>query len=226
MQPTKRVAAILAAGLMLMGLGTVAATAQPGDHKTTICHRTGVNSMNNKFVKISVDDHALPAHIGDERGHDGDMLPDSNGNCPGDVAPPMPPDGKDAVVCHRTDDDEPFQKIVVEEGPELDAHLDHGDQLPDPDTGQCPPVEDDGDDDGAGCSNTGNVGINLGVCRLAAPISLINILGSNEQEAVVGGDGDCTNEDNVGINALLCDIVAPISGINILGSNLQSAIVP
>ena len=224
MQLKKKMAAVLAGGLMLTSLGTVAAVAQPGDHKTTICHRTGVNSMNNKFVLINVDDSALPAHIGPNRGHDGDVLP-TNGKCPGDDD--TPPDGKDVVICHRTDDDEPFEKIVVQEGPELQAHLDHGDELPDPDTGECPPVEDDGDEDDDGdCSNE-STGLNLlQSINLAVPISLINV-GENEQTAVTscGDDGDASNQ-STGINLVqLINTAIPISGLNI-GENTQHAVTP
>ncbi|MGH8974397.1 MAG: hypothetical protein ACRD0C_14500 [Acidimicrobiia bacterium] len=99
--------------------------------------------------------------------------------------------------------------------------------------------DDDGDEDvtfvGGDCDNSGNVGINLSLCGLAAPVSLINVLGSNEQSAVNGtlvdedeaGDaegGDCTNTDNTGINLGLCGLAAPISGILVGGENEQTGL--
>lgn len=87
--------------------------------------------------------------------------------------------------------------------------------------------DDDGDDDGDGgsCENNNNVGINLGLCGLAAPLSILNILGDNRQ-AAFGAGGDCENNGNVGINLGLCRISLPLGLGNILGSNEQFALTP
>jgi hypothetical protein len=85
--------------------------------------------------------------------------------------------------------------------------------------------DEDGDEDGGSCENNGNVGINLGLCGLAAPLSVLNILGENEQTAL-GAGGDCSNNDNVGINLGLCRISLPISVLNLLGENEQFAVTP
>ncbi len=84
---------------------------------------------------------------------------------------------------------------------------------------------EEGDDEGGSCENNGNVGINVGLCGLAAPLSLLNILGENEQ-AAIGAGGDCENNDNVGINLGLCRISLPISVLNLLGENEQFAVTP
>jgi hypothetical protein len=86
--------------------------------------------------------------------------------------------------------------------------------------------EDDADDaDGGTCTNDGNVGINVGLCGLAAPISVLNVLGENEQAGLAGG-GDCTNDDNTGINLGLCRIALPLSVGNVLGDSEQFAATP
>lgn len=41
--------------------------------KTTVCH----NASGHKFVEITVNDHALPAHM-----NHGDVLTDEYGDCP------------------------------------------------------------------------------------------------------------------------------------------------
>ncbi|MGH8993118.1 MAG: hypothetical protein ACRDZ7_16535 [Acidimicrobiia bacterium] len=91
-------------------------------------------------------------------------------------------------------------------------------------------TEDDGDDEGddeegGSCENNGNTGINLGLCGLAAPLSLLNILGDNDQTAL-GGGGDCENNGNVGINLGLCRISLPLNLLNLLGENEQFAATP
>lgn len=85
--------------------------------------------------------------------------------------------------------------------------------------------DEDGDEDGGSCENNGNVGINLGLCGLAAPLSLLNILGDNDQTAL-GGGGDCSNNGNVGINLGLCRISLPLNLLNLLGENEQFAATP
>jgi len=218
---TKKMTALLAGGLMIMSLSTVSAVAAPEDHKTTICHKTG---QPNKFVKITVDDHALGAHANHQNG--GDIIPaPANGLCPGDVAePPDPPDTKDVVICHRTSPDEPFTKITVQEGPELDAHLAHGDELPDPDDQSCPPVEVPEEDDD-GCSNR-NSGLSLlQSCNLVLGLNLLN-LGQSDQSAVIGDDGSGASNENTGTSLIqLANTSILLNALN-LGQSTQSAVTP
>jgi hypothetical protein len=56
--------------LVVFAVSSVVASGPMG--KTTICHAAA-----NKFVEITVNDHALPAHMGH-----GDILTDEYGDCP------------------------------------------------------------------------------------------------------------------------------------------------
>ena len=61
------------AGLRALALGPAAAQQYP--HKVTICHRT--HSKKHPWVKISVDRHALKAHM-----RHGDFVVDASHPCP------------------------------------------------------------------------------------------------------------------------------------------------
>ena len=56
--------------LAVFAVSSVMASGPAG--KTTICH-----NASHKYVEITVNDHALPAHMGH-----GDVLPDEYGDCP------------------------------------------------------------------------------------------------------------------------------------------------
>ncbi|MGH8994334.1 MAG: delta-60 repeat domain-containing protein [Acidimicrobiia bacterium] len=82
-----------------------------------------------------------------------------------------------------------------------------------------------------GCSNSGNTGLNVFVCGLSAPLSVLN-LGRNNQTAVTppasapGTPGiPATGSDNTGIVAQLVRVALPINLIN-LGDNSQFAATP
>lgn len=62
--------AFLAATTLALGCTTAAAYATGGgqdDHKTALCHRTASDS--NPYVFIEVDNHALQAHLTNDKGH-------------------------------------------------------------------------------------------------------------------------------------------------------------
>lgn len=70
MRFSKRTAAVAAGVAVLMSIGASGAMAagnnndgpgNSGDHKVTICHHTG--STNHRYVTITVDKHAVPAHL-------------------------------------------------------------------------------------------------------------------------------------------------------------------
>jgi len=60
---------------MLIALGSTSLMSLEGgeaDHRVTICHVDG----QGRFHKITVDRHAVPAHLAH-----GDMFPDEHGDC-------------------------------------------------------------------------------------------------------------------------------------------------
>ena len=63
---------LLFPALLIVVLAT-GAMAGGGDHKMAVCHVTG----NGSFHQISVDVHAVPAHL-----QHGDVLVDDYGECP------------------------------------------------------------------------------------------------------------------------------------------------
>ena len=84
MRLSKKMAAVSTAVAMLMALGGTSAMASrtsgdggndDRDHKVTICHVDG----QGRFHKITVDHHAVPAHL-----RHGDKYPDDHGRCPRD----------------------------------------------------------------------------------------------------------------------------------------------
>jgi hypothetical protein len=64
---------VIVPALILVVFAVSSVMAQGPAGKTTICHSAG----GHKFVEISVNDHALPAHM-----NHGDVLPDEYGSCP------------------------------------------------------------------------------------------------------------------------------------------------
>ena len=211
MQLKKKTTAILAGGLLLLGLATASAVAAPAG-KTTICHATG--SESNPFVRITVSDNSLQAH----EDH-GDEIPAPEEGCEGDDAPGP----QTVVICHRDAPGEPFEKITVPEG-EAQGHIDHGDEFPDNETGDCPAVDGPGEEDNDGCSNR-NSGLSiLQSCNLVLGLNLLN-LGQSDQ-TVVGGDGSGGSNENTGTSVLqLVDTSILINALN-LGQSTQAAVTP
>ncbi|MDR6414002.1 hypothetical protein [Pseudarthrobacter sulfonivorans] len=74
----KRILAALGVtGLALLGATAPAAANDnaKSDHKITICHATG--SATNPYVSVTIDVHALKAHVGHQ--HEGDIIPANDG---------------------------------------------------------------------------------------------------------------------------------------------------
>lgn len=66
------VVGIVVPALILVVFAVSAAMAGGPAGKTTVCHSAG-----HKFVEITINDHALGAHM-----RHGDVLPDEYGDCP------------------------------------------------------------------------------------------------------------------------------------------------
>lgn len=64
---------VVVPALILTVFAVSSAVARGPEGKTTICHNAG----GHKFVEITVNDHALPAHM-----NHGDVLLDEYGDCP------------------------------------------------------------------------------------------------------------------------------------------------
>ena len=121
-----RARAVFIVGLMALAafaiqlLGAQSSTAAPKP-KVTVCHATG--SATNPFVSISVSENALKNPHG-HAGHADDLIDPAGGVCPDGA---NKPDNK-AEVCHVTPSH--VNLLTVSENA-VQAHLDHGDYLPD-----------------------------------------------------------------------------------------------
>ncbi|MET3718497.1 MULTISPECIES: hypothetical protein [unclassified Arthrobacter] len=147
----KRILAALGVtGLALLGATAPAAATDEAeaDHKITICHATG--SESNPYVSVTIDLHALKAHLDHQNGDDiipandgkvlpwgqnldkldiwnaGCAVPEDHGNGHGHG---NGEDGHKVTICHATgSESNPYVEITVDfKG--VKAHAQHGDDI-------------------------------------------------------------------------------------------------